>query len=109
MRGHARAPHLQPDGMGEDGDAGRDRAGALQGDAAAVVAPHQPVSGHVGAERMPARPSTLRRLRDCGRMSKNWGPEEERPMRSVRFVVGAVLLLAMTPATLFAQAGRGTT
>ena len=52
--------------------AGRDRAGALPGHRAAVVAVHQPVSGDLGPERLPAGVSALRGLRDRGRLSKNW-------------------------------------
>ena len=45
--------------------------------AAAMVALHQPVSGHLGAERLPPGVSALRRLRDRRRLSKNW----RRPRR----------------------------
>ncbi len=54
LRRHARAPHLEPPRLGADANAGGDRAGALQAHARAVVAVHQPVSGDVGAERLPA-------------------------------------------------------
>src|ERR1019366_233878 len=64
LRRHARAPHLEPPGVGEDADAGRDRAGALRCDGGALVAVHQPVSGDVGPERVPSRVSALRRVRD---------------------------------------------
>ena len=81
LRGHARAPHLEPDGMGEDVAARRNGAGAVQGDRAAVVALHQPVPGDLGPERVPAGVPAMRRLRDRGRLSKNWVSTARRPSR----------------------------
>ena len=68
LRRHSRAPHLEPARLGADADAGRDRAGALRGDRAAVVAARQSVSRDLGPERLPAGVSSLRRLRDRCRL-----------------------------------------
>ena len=64
LRRHARPPHLEPARLGADAHAGGNRAGALSATRAAVVAVHQPVSGDVGAERLPAGLSALRCVRD---------------------------------------------
>ena len=60
LRGHARAPHLEPHGLGADGAPGRDRAGAVHGHGPALVALHQPVSGHLGPERLSSRVPAVR-------------------------------------------------
>ena len=72
LRRHARAPHLEPDGLGGDARAERDRAGALRGHRAALVAVPQPVSGDVGTERLPAGLPAVRRVRARRRVSAHW-------------------------------------
>ena len=49
---------------------------------AALVALHQPVSGDLGTERLPAGVPALRRLRDRRRLSKNWCGQEEAMKRT---------------------------
>jgi hypothetical protein len=59
LRGHTRAPDLEPAGLGADKNAGPDRAGALSHGAAPVLAQSQSVPGDVGTECLPARVSSL--------------------------------------------------
>ena len=59
LRRYARPSNREPAGLGPDEDTGRNGTGAVSRDGAAMVAVHQSVSRHVGAERVPARLPTM--------------------------------------------------
>ncbi len=91
-------------GMGGDADAGGNRAGALHGHATEMVAAHQPLSRHLGSERLSPRLPALRPLRDfqplrANRRQSACGPSEA-PLRSCRrdhFVAHGVSELPLRP------------
>jgi cyclophilin family peptidyl-prolyl cis-trans isomerase len=59
----------------------------------------------VGAERLPAGVSTLRRLRDCRRLSKNWCDENPEEPFMMRIAIAALIIAAAAlPAS--AQTGK---
>ncbi len=68
LRGHARAPHLEPTRLGADDDAGADRAGALRRHRRTVVAVSQPVPGHLGSKYLPPGVPSVWRLCHRGRL-----------------------------------------
>ena len=71
LRRYARASHLQSSRLGENADAGGDRACAVRRDASKVVAGDQSLSGDLGPERLPARVSAVRQLRSFRPLSEN--------------------------------------
>ena len=75
LRRHARPPHRQPPRLGADADARRNRARALSSDGAALVADHQPLSGHLGPERLPSGLSAVSPVRAARSLSENWRDE----------------------------------
>src|SRR5581483_3340171 len=68
LRRHTRPSHLEPARMGGDEDARGNRAGAVQSDSQTLVAVHQPVSGVLGPERLPAALPEVRYLCDPRRV-----------------------------------------
>ncbi len=87
LRRHARAQDLQPPRLGRDADARADGARLVCRGGAPVVADHQPVSGHLGPERVPSGVSALRVLRDCRSLSENRRHKGGQTMRCVPFLV----------------------
>ena len=78
LRRHARASHREPARLGADEDARRDRAGAVSGRAAPVVARRQPASGDLGPERLPAGVSALPGVRRSATLCPRIGVTKER-------------------------------
>ena len=66
LRRHARPPHLEPARLGQDAHARRRPSRRSTERGRALVAVHQPVSGHLGAECLPSGVSALRILRAAG-------------------------------------------
>ena len=82
LRRHARPSHLEPAGVGEDPDARRHGAGALQAASAAMVAARQPVSGDVGPERLSPGLPAMRGVRREHPLSPRRGHSGEPDSRS---------------------------
>src|SRR5690606_36676867 len=84
-------PDLEPARVGGDAHAGRNRAGALRGGAPEMVAAHQSLPRYLGAERLPAGLSGVRRLRGGGSLpARRRGKNREGQMR----LLGAGCLMA---------------